>query len=968
MDEREKQLLRILRDALDTEPGDRHSLLDERCAGDEALRERVDAMLKRIAADPSEDAPATRGTIHRHASDDTMVGATLGSFQVLERIGRGGMGVVYRGARVDADYAQEVAIKLIRRGFDFDDVKARFLRERRILARLSHPNLARFIDAGVAADGRPWFALEFVNGMSIDAWCDRQRLDLRARVKLLIDVCTAAQYAHTQLVVHRDLKPGNVLVDASGTVRLLDFGVAGLLADDDDDARPSTIGKRHAITPEYAAPEQFTGAAVGVAADVYALGVIGYELLSGVLPYVLDRHDLDAAERSVRELPPMPLASAIQRSSRAASAAPHARTPAAETGATSVDKGLEQRLAMRRTSLRSYRTTVRGDLSRIFDKALQKLPEHRYQTAQAFADDLTRWLDGIPVQVTGVSARYRLSKFIGRNRMPVALATAAFVILIGGVLAVLWQSRVAVREAERANAVQTFLLSLFDANVPGGVADDIPSTRVLLDRGVERVQSEMQSTPELQAQMLTTLGSIYKQLRLFDQAEPLLQQALALQTSSKDADPLHLADTLIALGGTLREGNRHDEALPLLRRALNLVQGRDDEREIRARTVLAVALAASGANEEALAQIDAAIAALKKLGDPAARQLYSTLDDRAAMLVNVNRIDDAIATYQEAIAGMRKIHGDSHADIAQMLSNMGVAMLRAGRPKDAELPLNEAVAIDARVYAAPSPAQAVHLSNLASAVAAQGRLTDAEALYRRAMAIRIDIYGADSVDVAKTANNLASMLAAQEKFDEAAQHLSQSARAFRTAKGDWRYWIGITEVNLAHVLAGVQRYPEAETSARNAVAMFEATLGKDAEGTHDAVAKLAEILQASGRSSEALTLFNANLASSLQRADINGARLPHRYAELAGCELAVGDAASARAHYEKSLALALPLLGEASLVIINIRLGLADSLLTLNEPAAAATQLQAAADVVDSLPSGHTLRQRADALRTLLPK
>ena len=311
-----KQALTILRDALDVANGEeRDAFVRERCGADAALAARVASMLRGAGE-------ADEGTAEESASADPLVGTLLGPFRVGERVGRGGMGVVHRGVREGEDFAQEVALKVIRRGFDFDDVHARFLRERRILARLDHPHLARFIDGGVAPDGRPWFALEFVRGEPITRWCDEHGLDIRARVRVFLDVCAAVQYAHTQLVVHRDLKPANILVDNDGRVKLLDFGIAKLVGNDDEAGEfPTTIGPRHALTPEYAAPEQFAGGSAGVATDVYCLGVILYELLTGVLPYEIDRTDLAAAERIVRETPPQAPLAALARASGAANGA-----------------------------------------------------------------------------------------------------------------------------------------------------------------------------------------------------------------------------------------------------------------------------------------------------------------------------------------------------------------------------------------------------------------------------------------------------------------------------------------------------------------------------------------------------------------------------------------------------------------------------------------------------------------------
>ncbi|MEO5560427.1 MAG: serine/threonine-protein kinase, partial [Dokdonella sp.] len=455
MDDREKLALQILRDALDASTNERAGYVSQRCGADVALRHRVDSLLRSVVAeDIDEEMPS-------EAVADALVGTRLGAFDVIERIGRGGMGVVYLGERSSGGFVQRVALKLIRRGFDFDDVHARFLRERRILARLAHPNLARFIDGGVAPDGRPWFALDYVLGESITRWCDKQKLDVRARLKIFLDVCAAVQYAHSQLVVHRDLKPANVLVDESGVVNLLDFGIARLLGGDDiADAPQTTMGHRYALTPEYAAPEQFSGESAGVATDVYSLGAILYELVAGVLPYDVDRKDLAAAERTVRETLPQPLASAIARNDPSIASGRDDASPAEDASL--------KRLGARRTSLRAFRNLVRGDLSRIIETALAKEPQRRYTSVAGFADDLRNWLAGTPVRVSGNRLRYRIGKFVRRNAMAVGVAIA----LAAGLMAAsawalhnAWrehaQREAAEREVEHSNAVYGYVMLMF---------------------------------------------------------------------------------------------------------------------------------------------------------------------------------------------------------------------------------------------------------------------------------------------------------------------------------------------------------------------------------------------------------------------------------------------------------------------------------------------------------------------------
>jgi serine/threonine-protein kinase len=444
MDDRERIALRLLREAMDTEPAQRPAFVRLHCAGDAALEARVMALLDDADAIDTEDAAGAHVLPDDPA--DPLVGQALGPFRVIERVGRGGMGVVYRGERAGADFHQEGALKLLRRGFDFDDIRARFLRERRILARLDHPHLARFIDGGVAPDGRPWYALEFVRGEPISLWCDARRRAPRARVRLFLDVCAAVQQAHGQLVVHRDLKPGNILVDGDGHVHLLDFGIAGLLADGES-ATTTLLGGRSAYTPEYAAPEQFGGAPAGVATDIYALGVVLYELLTGVLPYELDRHDPAATERIIRERPPQALAQAILRGG---------------------DRCCAERLQARDRSLRAFRGEVRGDLARILHKALAKEPRQRYPSVQAFADDLARWRAGAAVQVSGNAFGYRMRKFVGRNRVAVGFASLALLATLVGIGATFWQMRearlqrdAAVAAARRAEAVSGYVMLRF---------------------------------------------------------------------------------------------------------------------------------------------------------------------------------------------------------------------------------------------------------------------------------------------------------------------------------------------------------------------------------------------------------------------------------------------------------------------------------------------------------------------------
>jgi serine/threonine-protein kinase len=949
MDEREHRVLQVLRGALDAAPDEREDFLSRHCAGDDVLRLRVDSLLRGCADEAGGDATSTLEAPGACA-DDALLGALLGSFRVVERIGRGGMGVVYRGLREDADFAQEVALKLIRRGFDFDDIRARFLRERRILARLDHPHLARFIDGGLAGDGRPWFALEFVRGETITRWCDARRLDLRARLRLFLDVCSAVQYAHAQLVVHRDLKPANILVDGGGRVRLLDFGIARLLGgdgDDDANAQPTTIGTRYALTPEYAAPEQFGGEPAGVATDVYALGAVLYELVSGALPCEVLRADLAAAERTIRTVPPVPLAQAIARGE--------------------VDE-TTRRLSARTTTLRGYRAHVRGDLGHIVAKALAKEPDRRYASVEAFADDLRRWLDGAPVRVSGNRFGYRVGKFFARNRSVVALAALALMILLAGALGVLWKSREALREAERATAVQSFLLSLFDSAVPGAAADSVPDTRSLLAQGVQRVHAEMRDQPLLQADMLTTLGRIHNQLNLFEQAEDLLRQALALQQADGDAEPLRRADTLLELARALQERRRYADALPLLDAAMNLVGGRDDLREAGIRGKRGVVLTLGGDADAGADELRRSLELLRTAEKPAGRKTASALDDLGFVLMQGKHLEQAVIAYRESLAMERALYGGVHADIGQTLSNLGTALLMLGRLDESEQAMRDAIEVDAKVYTVPHRVQSVHLANLAGTLLGKGETGEATQLFRRSLQLRIVLYGESNPESAKAMNNLGGSLIQQEMFGEAATTLQRALKILDATQGDWRYWRANCEHNLARALRGLKRWGEAEAAIGRAIALREEVGGKTSPDSLNSYAILGEIYLDSGRLAKAKAVFEDALESSIQHLPPDHPQMAVRHLELADCDVALGLLDDARVHYEESLRLGLPLAGERNPTMLEARLGLSETLASLDDAAGARAQLAATGDAVAALPAGHSQKLRAERIAASFPR
>ena len=759
VDERELKALRILRDALDTAPGKRDDFLSERCGPDTALRGRVVALLHGIGERELDEDRAEPEPLEP-SDADALVGATLGAFRVVERVGRGGMGVVYRGEREGTDFRQDVALKLIRRGFDFDDIRARFLRERRILARLSHPNLARFIDGGVAPDGRPWFALEFVRGEPITRWCDAQALDLRARVKLFLDVCAAVQYAHAQLVVHRDLKPGNILVEADGRVRLLDFGIARLLGDEDAGATLTAIGHRGVLTPEYAAPEQFGGEAAGVATDVYALGVVLYELLAGTLPYAVDRRDLVAAERTIREQPPQPPLQAIVRDGTEPTA---------------------RRLVARSTSLRGYRSDVRGDLTRILDKALTKEPERRYVSMQSFSDDLSRWLGGAPVRVSGNAFSYRLRKFVGRNRIAVGFAALAAVAVVAGVATTVWQMRQArlqrdqaVAEAKRSDATRQYVMLMFRDAAAQKDATQV-NVREVFRAGAEKLFDQFRDQPETGQTTALMLSDLYLQLGDAEGATPLLERLL--KWPGIDANPKVQANARYNLA------------------QIELVRGHT----ARARELL-----------------DQAQAFWSGEPDSARELLNESRSTQAKIERAEGKVDLSIITLQNAIAERRALSDKDDFELGNLFNTLSNALTQAGRYEEAEASANESYRVFENLGQADSDGGMAALNSRGNAALMMGRNEECLLDYRRVADTTRALYG-ETTKLAASLNNLGVVLTRLDRLDEALPSLQEALRIALAQNGE-RSPLSVTaRVSLAELYARLGRAAEATTLAEAAL-------------------------------------------------------------------------------------------------------------------------------------------------------
>ena len=464
--------------ALEQEPGSRTVFLEQACAGDRALLEEVRNMLASFEDSPQfMDSPvAPAAALRRELDDrDSMEGQCIGPYKILRRVGSGGMGSVYAAARVDQQFHKLVALKVVKRGMDSEEILRRFRNERQVLAGLEHPNIARLLDGGTTEQGLPYLVMEYVEGTPIDQYCDSHKFTITERLELFRTVCGAVQYAHQNLVVHRDLKPGNIMVTAQGVPKLLDFGIAKLLRPDfAGQSVHLTRSSLRPMTPEYASPEQVRGDPITTASDVYALGVLLYKLLTGHQPYRLKTHTSMEIEQAVVEWEP-------ERPSVAAMRVENRQSGEGESTAITPEAVSESREG-RPDKLRRR---LRGDLDMIVLTALRKEPQRRYASVERFYEDITRHLNGLPVTARKDTVGYRAGKFVGRNKAGVAVAVLVALALITSTIVSIYWAQAAAAQKEMALRLLTFMIGDFDAAMQSGVTS---ARKVSADKALEAIQ------------------------------------------------------------------------------------------------------------------------------------------------------------------------------------------------------------------------------------------------------------------------------------------------------------------------------------------------------------------------------------------------------------------------------------------------------------------------------------------------
>jgi serine/threonine-protein kinase len=837
----------ILDQALDLPADERAAFLDEACRGRPELRAQVDHILAGADRENVLDRPigelasSLLGEPEEAATARDLTGRRVGPYRIAREIGRGGMGAVYLAERDEAEFRQRVAIKLLRSTSSPEHLLERFLGERRILARLEHPHIARLYDGSVTDDGEPYFVMEHVEGLPIDAYADERRLSVDARLELFDQVCDAVDYAHRHLVVHRDLKPSNILVTAEGQVKLLDFGIAKLLVDDDAASGPVTKTGYAVLTPDYASPEQFSGQSVSTASDVYSLGVLLYELLTGARPYTFTSPSLVEIARTVIEEEPA--------------------RPSTLFGSEATPEAA----ACRGTTNEHLRRRLHGDLDTIVLMALRKEPERRYASVSQLREDLRRHHDNLPVRARPNTLGYRAGKLIVRHRTAAALALLVAVSLIGGLVGTTWQARKAAREARTAERITAFLTGLFRASDPNEFPGVELSARDLLDRGAERLDDELAAEPATQAELFSVIGKLYFELGLYDEARPLLERALAIQTELHGETHVETAKALGELVMVLHGAGDFESAEESARRVLEIrrqLLTADSPDLAASLTDLAAILSAQGRYAEAEPLYREALAIDRK---HAPRHLVADdLNNLGTFLMDAGKYEESRAAHEEALEIRTALYGDRHTDVATSLSNLGLTLARLGEPEESETMLRAAVDLRLELLGEDHPHTAISLNNLAEVMRERGDYEGARATHLRALEIRRATFGDEHPETAASLNNLGVVCYFQMDYVQAEMYFHDALRAFRGSLGEDHPHVMTGVNNLASTLREQDKLDEAEALFRENLKRRRQLLGEDHPAVNEGRSNLGWLLLKRERFEEARSEFAATVARDLE--------------------------------------------------------------------------------------------------------
>jgi serine/threonine protein kinase len=771
------------------------------CSGDGALMAELQVMLEEDARGKSILDGGWRPPV-RALEDEARARLgerDFGPYQIITTLGEGGMGIVYLARR--EDIGSTVAIKVLRDGSLSQERRKRFAEEQKTLARLEHPLIARIHDADTLDDGTPWFAMEYVEGKPITDYCRARACSINEQLQLFRSVCEAVQYAHRQAIIHRDLKPSNILVKADGSVKLLDFGIAKQLEDHDALIDQTLIGLRPMTLP-YASPEQVRGDRLGTQTDVYSLGVVLYELLTGQLPFDFSNRTRTEAEQLILRHEPEPPSVAAQLKPG---------TPGASKRLRRADK------------------SAWSELDVLSLTAMHKELQRRYRSVEALIREIDHYLKGEPLDAQPDSIGYRTGKFVRRNRRTISATATVLTIIVA--LVIFFMVRLnrarttALAEYARTQRIERFMLNLFDGGDKTGGPSDSLRVVTLLDRGAQNART-LSAEPAIQADLNQTLGNIYQKLGKLDRADPLLRAALESRKSVGERNNRDVADSIIALSLLRLDQSRVEEAERLARDALDMSSRHsppDNAGIARATFALGRVLEERGAYDEAIKVLDRAVRLQSATGE-VTNDLSDSMNALVIAHVSIGHFETADSLDRRLLAMDRQLYGADHPRVADDLVNLGEIQNGLRHFTEAERYYRQGLAIDQSWYGRDHPNTALCMVAVGQALVGQGRYDEAAGVLREALTIQEHIYGKVHAQVAIGLNMLGSLELRRGHLNNAEADFRRMAEINRSVYGDKHNLVGVALENLGEVYFKKKNYAGAERFFLEALQLFTEAL------------------------------------------------------------------------------------------------------------------------------------------------
>jgi non-specific serine/threonine protein kinase/serine/threonine-protein kinase len=822
--------------ALEKEPSERSAFLDQACSTNERLRREIDSLLAAyeeaggLSGGPWEASP------YKPATPSQMIGP----YRLIRELGVGGMGQVWL-AEQTSPVVRQCALKLIKAGIYDDDAVRRFHLERQSLALMEHPAVAKVFDAGTTPAGQPYFAMEYVDGLPINEYCDRNKLGIRERLQLFIQVCEGVQHAHQKAIIHRDIKPSNILVidvDGKPQPRIIDFGLAKTpISATDGETLFTRLGALMG-TPGYMSPEQADPKVydIDTRSDVYSLGVVLYELLTGFLPFNAARfkwQSLDEMMRELREQTP--------------------QRPSTKVGANR--DSLAERAENRATEPDILPKQLRGDLDWITMKALEKERDRRYGSPAELASDIERYLQNLPILARPASAGYRLRKYIRRHRLAVGIGVAAAALAAAFAINQAVQLRRITRERDRADRITDFMTNIFKVSNPSEARGNTITAREILDKSSQQIESELGQDAEVRSQLLSVMATTYASLGLYARAHDLAQRALDIrQREFGPNDPKTLA-SMSQMGLILyREGHDRD-AENLLRSAIDREKrglGAENDLTLDSEDALATVLGREGRNPEVEKLARELIPIESRKFGPESPQALRFMTGLASALRGETRYAEAETELRQALAIQVRTLGKNHPSTIASMHNLANILQEEGKNDEAEAMYRETLSLAQRVLGPEHPETASTMLTLANDIRGDDRRrAEAEALYRKALEIELRVAGPENSDTTRAEEGLANLLSTEGHYLEAEKLLLNVLAVRQRVLGPDHTDTLITEYNVSEVWFHESRLADSERLIRETLKSQTRVLGPEDPDTLASMALLARILNAENRPEEA---------------------------------------------------------------------------------------------------------------------